>query len=507
MKKLAPFLTLIFAAQAHAATATSAGLLDDILDRFEKVASTWGAAMVSYATWLFWGLVLISMVWTYGMMVLRKADIGEFFAETMRFFTTTGFFWWILKNGPAISTAIIDTLRQISAKATGLGNTLSPSSIVDIGFDIAGKVVDSSSVWSPVNSGVGIIIAAVILVVLALVGVNMLLLLISGWLLAYGAVFLLGFGGGRWTSDIAIAYYKTVLGIAVQLFAMILIVGVGKSFIDQYYAATTSGTITMKSLLVMLVASVVLLMLVAKVPPMFAGIVGGPSSAGIGGFGAGAAIGAAAAAAGVAAGVASAGASMALGGAANLAGAGSALKAAFQSAQANMGGGGTGSGSGEGGGGGDTGNIGGSESGGGGDGGGSGGGGGNNGGGSSFGQAMGTAGRFAADMAGSLASGAKDGLSAKASSMAAAANERVSNTVGGKLASEINGTAGQARADQQIMAQAAEINQQQSLQEARDVVAQHSNPAPDEAPQFDGDSLGSGSGSNDEISEFVNRTA
>ena len=84
-------------------------------------------------------------------------------------------------------------------------------------------------------------------------------------------------------------------------------------------------------------------------------------------------------------------------------------------------------------------------------------GGGGSGGGSSFGQAMGTAGRFAADMAGSLASGAKEGLSAKASSMAAAANERVSNTVGGKLASEINGTAGQARADQQTMAQAAAI--------------------------------------------------
>ncbi|MNP66934.1 hypothetical protein D3C76_1627030 [compost metagenome] len=120
---------------------------------------------------------------------------------------------------------------------------------------------------------------------------------------------------------------------------------------------------------------------------------------------------------------------------------------------------------------------------------------------------MGTAGRFAADMAGSLASGAKEGLSAKASSMAAAANERVSNTVGGKLASEINGTAGQARADQQTMAQAAAINQQQALQEARDVVAQHSNPAPDVAPQFDGDSVGSGGNNNDEINAFVNGKA
>jgi type IV secretion system protein VirB6/type IV secretion system protein TrbL len=39
----------------------------------------------------------------------------------------------------------------------------------------------------------------------------MLLLLASGWVLAYGGVFFLGFGGSRWTSDLAINYYKTVL--------------------------------------------------------------------------------------------------------------------------------------------------------------------------------------------------------------------------------------------------------------------------------------------------------
>jgi type IV secretion system protein TrbL len=491
---------LIVTVQAHAAPVRGGGVLDDILDRFEKVASTWSIAMVNYASWLFWGLVLISMVWTYGMMILRKADIGEFFAETIRFLATTGFFWWILKNGPAISISIMDTLRIISAKATGLGNTITPSSIVNIGFDIANKVVDSSSRWEPVNTGVGLIIAAIILVVLALVGVNMLLLLVSGWLLAYGAVFLLGFGGGRWTSDIAIAYYKTVLGIAVQLFAMILIVGVGKSFIDQYYAATMNGAVTVKNLLVMLVASIILLMLVAKVPPMFAGIVGGPSAAGIGGFGAGAAVGAAAAAAGVAAGVASAGASLAMGGAANLAGAGSALQAAFQSAQANMGGGGGGGDAGgSGSGGGDTGSVGGSEGGGGG--GGSSGGGG---GGSSFGQAMGTAGRFAADMGGSLLGGAKSGLAAKGASMFDSAKERVSQTAGGKLAAEINGTAGQARNDAQTMERAGEIRQEQELQEARSVVSNYDNPAPQTEPQFDGDSVASG---RPDIDAFVNGKA
>jgi len=427
MKKLPvlPFLAvvlLLFAVHAHAQTPVdSAGLLNNILNRFSQVANTWSGKMISYASGLFWGLVLLSMVWTYGMMALRRADIQEFLAETIRFLAVTGFFWWILTNGPAIATSIINSLRKIAADATGLGNSLSPSGIVDIGFDIASKVVDQSSIWSPVNSGVGIIIASVILIVLALVGVNMLLLLISGWLLSYGAVFLLGFGGGRWTSDIAISYYKTVLGIGMQLFAMILIVGIGKSFIDQYYAATTSGAITMKALLVMLVASVVLLVLVNKIPPMFASIVGGGgSTVGIGSFGAGVALGAAATAA---AATAAAGAAV-MAGASSAAGGASALKAAFQSAQQNMSngsdmfsGGGSGGGSGSGSGGG----MGGASS------------GGSNG----FMSAMGTAGKFATDMGANLAKGAGQIAKDKVGSMAASAKERIADTTGGKIASAI----------------------------------------------------------------------
>lgn len=476
-----------------ALAAADTGIMDSVMGKYQQAASAWGARMVSYGSWIFWGLALISMVWTYGMMILRKADIGEFFAETIRFFGTLGFFYWILLNGPAISDAVIKSMWMMGSAAVGGASSFTPSGITDIGFDIFFKALDESSSFSPVDSAAAIIISGCVLVVLALVAVNMLLLFVSAWILMYGGVVFLGFGGSRWTSDIAITYYKTVLGIGAQLMGMVLLVGIGKTFIDQAYAGMSEG-INLKELGVLGITAVVLLYLTNKIPPMLAGIVGGASTGGVGGFGAGAAMGAAVAAAGIAAGVASAGASMALGGAANLAGAGSALKAAFQSAQENMGGGGGGSG--EGGGAGDTGNIGGSE-----------GGGGGGGGGSSFGQAMGTAGRFAADMAGSLASGAKEGLSAKASSMAAAANERVSNTVGGKLASEINGTAGQARADQQTMAQAAAINQQQSLQEARDVVAQHSNPAPDVAPQFDGDSVGSGGNNNDEINAFVNGKA
>ncbi|WP_433914571.1 P-type conjugative transfer protein TrbL, partial [Escherichia coli] len=230
-------LLILISTQAQAAPLDSAGLLDDILKRFANVASTWAGTIQNYATWIFWSLAVISMVWTFAMMAMQGEGLSAALAEVVRFFAVLGFFFYLLKNGPAISVDIQDSLRQLAANASGLSKSFSPSGIVDIGFDIVSRVVDQSSIWSPADSTVGLILAGVILCVLALVGVNMLLLLITGWILSYGGIFLLGFGGSRWTSDIAITYFKTVLGIALQLFTMVLIVGIGKSFIDQYYQA------------------------------------------------------------------------------------------------------------------------------------------------------------------------------------------------------------------------------------------------------------------------------
>ncbi|MDP2975303.1 MAG: P-type conjugative transfer protein TrbL, partial [Anaerolineales bacterium] len=282
----------LFSISAHAAI-DNAGVLDNVLTRYQTAASTWQAVIAARATWLFWVLATISMVWTFGMMALRKADIGEFFAEFIRFTVTTGFFWWLLSNGPAMATGIMNSLRTIAANASGNPTTLTPSGIVDIGFDIFFKVLDQSSVWSPVDSAAGILISAVVLVILALVAVNMLILLVSGWILAYAGIFILGFGGAKWTSVMAIGYFKSVLGVALQLMTMVLLVGIGKSFVDQYYTAMSAG-ISLKELGVMLIVAVVLLALVNKVPPLIGGLSGGHIHALGNGFGAGAAIGAAA---------------------------------------------------------------------------------------------------------------------------------------------------------------------------------------------------------------------
>jgi type IV secretion system protein TrbL len=377
-----------------------ANVLDDILTRYQTAATAWATVITERASWLFWLLAMISMVWTFGLMALRRADIGEFFAEFIRFTVFIGFFWWLLVNGPAFATSIIASLKQIGSEASGLRDVLSPSGIVDVGFHIFYRALDESTFRTPIDSMTGIIMAAVILIILALISINMVLLLVSGWILAYAGIFFLGFGGSRWTSEIAINYYKTVLGVAVSLFAMVLLVGIGKTFLDDYYDRMSMG-LNLKEMGVMMVVSIILLVLVNKIPPMLSGIIGG-GAGGIGNLGAGAAIGAAAAATGVATG-------MMMASAANAAGGASAIKAAFDAANNSMESGSgmfanmnTGGGQGS------------APSGG-------------------LPQAMGTTTRFAAEMGSHLVRG---GIEAAKSSVAAQGG-RVAQTPGGKVASAI----------------------------------------------------------------------
>ena len=446
---LVGLMLLLYPAVASAAP-VDANILDSVLAKYQAAATAWGSVMVNYASWLFWGLALISMVWTFGMMALRNAGIQEALAEIVRFFAVLGFFWWILSNGPAIADSIVESMWIIGAKATGQTTKFTPDGIVQIGFDIFFAVLDKSSLLSPIDSACGIIIAAIVLVVLALVSLNLLVLFISAWVLIYGGVFFLGFGGGRWTQDIAINYYKTVIGIGAQIMVMLLLIGIGKSFVDQCYASVGTEA-NLKELGVMLVATLCLLYLTNKVPPLIGGIVGGGSTGGIGSFGAGAALGAA----GMAAAAAGTGGAMAMAGVANMAGGASALKAAFTQAQQHMA---EGSGMFSGGG---------SSSG------GSGG----------FMSAMNTAGRFAADMGANLAKGAGAATKDKAVNMMDAAAQRVGQTMGGRIASEISKAGSSAARDSQGGGQ----------------------------KSFDGDSLSAGKGvsqsasMNEEVADFVNK--
>ncbi|HDS1755760.1 MULTISPECIES: P-type conjugative transfer protein TrbL [Pseudomonas] len=318
----------------------SSGIMNEVLVRFHNATEKWLPAIQSAAERLFLALATISMVWTFGMMVMRKAEMGEFFSEFIRFLVVFGFYWWLLKNamgGLQIADSIVRSLSQLGSEAGKLGSTdLKPSSIVDLGFELYDRTVEATDQlsWREMGRQISMeFMAIAILLVLAIVGINLLVLLASSWFLLYAGVFFLGFGGSRWTSDIATNYYRAVLGVGAQLFAMVLLIAIGKDFI-QTFASKISDDVAVQELAVMLVVSVLLLFLVNKIPPMIAALVGGAGSAstGIGNFSAGAAVGAAT----TAASYMGKGASSMMTGGTNLVGSMQALTSAFKGAQSSV---------------------------------------------------------------------------------------------------------------------------------------------------------------------------
>jgi len=281
-----------FFMDAHAQALESTDLFARILNDYKTASTNWSEIITNAASWLFWLLATISMVWTFGMMALRKADIGDFFAEFVRFTIFTGFFWWLLTNGPNFSDSIYRSLRKIGGDATGLGQDLNPSSIVDIGFFTLEKVISKVALWDNVDKPIMLTLAVGILIILVLIGTNMLLLLVSAWVLAYGGVFFLGFGGSRWTSDMAINYYKTVLAVAAQLFTMVLITGIGQVFLKNSYDRIQSGDVYFNDLTIILVTCIILLTLINKIPRLISGIAINTSIGSIGNFWTGSVIGA-----------------------------------------------------------------------------------------------------------------------------------------------------------------------------------------------------------------------
>jgi len=138
---LALLIVALFTSVPKAAAALDDNtVIDRLTDRYQSVANQWGSVITGHATTIFWILVVISLVWTFGMLALRRADIGEFIAEAVRFIMFTGFYFWILTNGTTFAKQIIDSLFQIGQQSTAADHQFMPSERVAVGF----KIYDSA---------------------------------------------------------------------------------------------------------------------------------------------------------------------------------------------------------------------------------------------------------------------------------------------------------------------------------------------------------------------------
>src|SRR5271165_5448494 len=276
-------LLLVTAANTHAADMS--GVVDNILSKYKSAGQAWVGPLKNAATSMFWILATISLSWTCISMAIKHAEMGEFFAELCRFVMFTGLFFWLLTNGPEFGNDIINSLRTVGGDAAGTGKSIYPGDLITLSMQVFQNTLQHVNFLQPESIVAPIIIALIILIVCALIAVNMILLLCAAWVVVYAGLIFLGFGGCRWTSDMAINYYRTVLGVGVSLMTMQLIIGIGVKFL-QDLVASTGQNLDAGALAIIMVASIILLVIAHRLPQMVAGmVVGGGHNGAIGSVG------------------------------------------------------------------------------------------------------------------------------------------------------------------------------------------------------------------------------
>ncbi|MBQ8976883.1 MAG: type IV secretion system protein [Succinivibrionaceae bacterium] len=202
------------------------------------VDPTFGGGLANH---LFWSLATLSLAWTAIEMALKRAEFGEIVSELTKFVLFTGFFYWLALHGEEFAHDIVDSFEYVASKGAGYPiDNSSAGSLVGLIWGHGNTAFDailSSMSWD--NSGlfgffpekeqifanaIMLIVGLAMFILYVLIAIRILIVKLSVLIQLFAGVFLLGFGGGKWTRETSIQYFKSIISTSSQYLVLMLII-------------------------------------------------------------------------------------------------------------------------------------------------------------------------------------------------------------------------------------------------------------------------------------------
>lgn len=253
-------------------------LVDQLPSTFQTLTAAWQPAFVAIGLNLLYSLILIELVWAGMSLALRRAPMEEWFAQLVYQIMFAGIFVWFLINSQWIAMAVIDSFREAGSTATGLGTHIFPSDLLGIGANISSKLWNAGVSWNVGRTVAIALVAIVILLAFAWMTAMMVLALIEMYLVTAAAPLLLGFGGSRWTKEIALSVGRYVISVGAKLLVLMLLAGILRAIAMDWSAAFDAGDT--RSTDVMAGVALCMAVLTYALPNMVQSIINGSSLSG-----------------------------------------------------------------------------------------------------------------------------------------------------------------------------------------------------------------------------------
>jgi type IV secretion system protein TrbL len=229
------------------AAGADVGVMDDLVDQYHGKTGAWFSKLFGYAQTLFAILATIEVAWSGIVWALEKDQMQSWVAALVRKIMTIGFFYALLLHADTWIPAIIDSLVMAGQNAGGTGS-LSPSSVVAVGMDCFGRIMEAVGNLGFMDR-IAVALPAefcgfVILLSFVWIACHLAVALIESFIAISANVLFLGFGGSRWTLD----FVNKVLGYAVstglKLFMLYLMIGLGMTEANDWANALTATTVS-----------------------------------------------------------------------------------------------------------------------------------------------------------------------------------------------------------------------------------------------------------------------
>jgi P-type conjugative transfer protein TrbL len=227
---------------------TEFGVFQDVLSQFQIVTAAWLGGLYQIGTNLFYMLATIELILVAITGTLRR-DLEQLAIDLVRTIAGIMAMFTLFKYGPdwLQNGVILSFTGWASVTGHVPANAMTPGGVMTQGFQLAlillQAIASGWTVFHPsatLNALLLLFSALVILICFAVIACILLETLVEGYVACVAGTALVATSGTRFTWRFGEGYFGWALGIAVRLFFLYLLVGVGAALTKSWTADNSS---------------------------------------------------------------------------------------------------------------------------------------------------------------------------------------------------------------------------------------------------------------------------
>jgi len=221
-------LTLLFIFTTPAFAVSDSG---GILSQLGSGISSWVPAVKNATWWVFWTLVLIDWVWTFGKMALSGFEIGEFLATLIKKVIVVGIIVFLFDVDIWLFDYIQNSFSILSHQASG--HIVTPDNVITGAIDIFTTIWEGISVFSPFKNLVVLLVGVLIVLAFVFMAIDLMIVYIKFYLMQVVIYFALALGGMEHFRQTAFNPILTAVKVGIELFVIQAMMGFAMSHIQN----------------------------------------------------------------------------------------------------------------------------------------------------------------------------------------------------------------------------------------------------------------------------------